>query len=76
MKNLVFSIAVFSIAALGACQQSGKHPEGQQPTTATPATEATLYACPMECEGDKTYDKAGKCPVCKMDLEAVTDAQQ
>lgn len=26
------------------------------------------YACPMACEGDKTYDEAGKCPVCNMDL--------
>ncbi|MFC0604928.1 heavy metal translocating P-type ATPase [Winogradskyella pulchriflava] len=27
----------------------------------------TFY-CPMHCEGDKTYDKAGDCPVCGMDL--------
>lgn len=26
------------------------------------------YSCPMACEGDKTYDEAGKCPVCNMDL--------
>ena len=30
--------------------------------------EATAYHCPMKCEDDKTYDKAGKCPVCGMDL--------
>lgn len=29
---------------------------------------AEVYHCPMACEGDKTYDKPGKCPVCKMDL--------
>ncbi len=29
------------------------------------------YQCPMKCEGDKTYDKAGKCPKCNMDLKAV-----
>lgn len=23
----------------------------------------------MNCEGDKTYDKPGKCPVCGMKLE-------
>lgn len=29
------------------------------------------YACPMECEGEKTYaDKDTKCPVCKMKLVA------
>lgn len=27
-----------------------------------------VYYCPMRCEGDKTYDKAGSCPVCGMDL--------
>ena len=27
------------------------------------------YACPMKCEGDKTYGKAGKCPKCGMDLK-------
>jgi Cu2+-exporting ATPase len=27
----------------------------------------TFY-CPMHCEGDKTYDKDGDCPVCGMDL--------
>ncbi len=26
------------------------------------------YYCPMHCEGDKVYDKAGDCPVCGMDL--------
>jgi len=26
------------------------------------------YYCPMHCEGDKTYNKPGDCPVCGMDL--------
>jgi len=26
------------------------------------------FYCPMHCEGDKTYDKSGDCPVCGMDL--------
>jgi len=26
------------------------------------------YYCPMYCEGDKTYDQPGNCPVCGMDL--------
>lgn len=28
------------------------------------------FKCPMECEGDKTYDEMGKCPVCGMDLKS------
>ncbi|MFY0654367.1 MAG: cadmium-translocating P-type ATPase [Cyclobacteriaceae bacterium] len=27
-----------------------------------------LFYCPMHCEGEKTYDEAGDCPVCGMDL--------
>lgn len=26
------------------------------------------YYCPMHCEGDRSYDKPGNCPVCGMDL--------
>lgn len=28
----------------------------------------TVYYCPMHCEGDKTYEKSGSCPVCGMAL--------
>ncbi|HET8838799.1 MAG TPA: heavy metal translocating P-type ATPase [Flavobacteriaceae bacterium] len=27
-----------------------------------------VYYCPMHCEGNKTYDQPGDCPVCGMDL--------
>lgn len=27
-----------------------------------------VFYCPMHCEGDKTYDQPGDCPVCGMDL--------
>ncbi len=30
------------------------------------------YACPMHCEGTKTYDAPGKCPVCEMALKKIT----
>ena len=30
--------------------------------------EQMKYSCPMKCEGEKTYDKPGKCPKCGMDL--------
>jgi heavy metal translocating P-type ATPase len=29
---------------------------------------SALYQCPMHCEGDKTYNKTGNCPVCGMHL--------
>jgi P-type Cu+ transporter len=31
--------------------------------------EGAVYVCPMHCEGDKTYDKPGDCPVCGMHLK-------
>ena len=34
------------------------------------------YYCPMHCEGDKLYDKAGDCPVCGMDLVQQVSTQQ
>ncbi|HEX7015844.1 MAG TPA: heavy metal translocating P-type ATPase [Cyclobacteriaceae bacterium] len=32
-----------------------------------------VYYCPMHCEGDKTYDAPGSCPVCGMDLVRMPD---
>ncbi|MEM7187120.1 MAG: heavy metal translocating P-type ATPase, partial [Bacteroidota bacterium] len=31
-------------------------------------TGTGVYYCPMQCEGEKTYDRPGDCPVCGMDL--------
>jgi hypothetical protein len=31
----------------------------------------TQYQCPMKCEGEKTYDQPGRCPVCKLYLQPV-----
>ena len=33
-----------------------------------PSNAQGKYYCPMHCEGEKVYDKAGDCPVCGMDL--------
>src|SRR5258708_14741986 len=33
--------------------------------------ERIAYQCPMNCEGEKTYEKPGKCPVCGMNLKEV-----
>jgi heavy metal translocating P-type ATPase len=42
---------------------------------AIPASAGTIkgrgtFYCPMHCEGNKTYNKPGDCPVCGMDLVA------
>ena len=38
------------------------------------AAAAARYACPMKCEGPKTYDAPGSCPVCNMKLKPVQAA--
>jgi hypothetical protein len=38
---------------------------------ATKESKKEEYACPMKCEGKKTYSKKGKCPACTMDLKVV-----
>ncbi len=35
-------------------------------------SEPEVYRCPMKCEGEKTYDKPGKCPVCGMALRKIS----
>ncbi len=32
------------------------------------------YRCPMKCEGEKTYDAPGNCPVCNMKLVPISDS--
>ncbi|GAC27328.1 heavy metal translocating P-type ATPase [Brumicola pallidula] len=48
------------------------HKLGEQPKTPKVKKEKAkgtgIFYCPMHCEGDKTYDKSGDCPVCGMDL--------
>ncbi len=34
----------------------------------TPINGNGTYYCPMHCEGEKTYDRPGDCPVCGMHL--------
>ena len=35
-------------------------------------TAMAAYQCPMKCEGEKSYQEEGSCPVCKMDLKKIT----
>src|SRR5699024_4979262 len=46
--------------------ETGNSEEKEKPS------EPKEYYCPMHCEGDKTYDQPGRCPVCNMHLKEVT----
>lgn len=66
MKSLILRCSILFIAfsVVTACSNDTKK-------------EAAIiaYQCPMECEGDKTYDnKDVRCPVCKMKLELVDES--
>lgn len=66
MKKLsLLLLVVFSVCA--------SNLYAQQPTSKKSDTtkQQMKYACPMKCEGDKTYSSEGKCPKCKMNLKAV-----
>ncbi len=56
--------AIFLFSACREDHSKHQHHEGSE-------QQAAAYQCPMKCEGDKTYDKPGSCPVCKMDLKEV-----
>ncbi len=65
--------ALIAVLALPACQNEPKKTVAAAPTTA-PA-QPVAYRCPMDCEKGKTYDQAGRCPICKMDLKVATADQ-
>jgi transcription initiation factor IIE alpha subunit len=62
----VLSIGLFTMSTVKA-QEKAKMEQVQ--------TEKVAFACPMKCEGEKTYDKKGSCPKCKMDLKKVSDTK-
>ena len=35
--------------------------------------DGAMYICPMQCEGEKTYDEPERCPVCNMHLKPIGD---
>lgn len=57
----------YSISKLGDEKAEAKHKAKKEAEKAKNSGPGTYY-CPMHCEGDKTYDKPGDCPVCGMDL--------
>ncbi|WP_179319601.1 heavy metal translocating P-type ATPase [Winogradskyella helgolandensis] len=54
----------YSIHKQGKRHQHSKDKKKEQPKGKGTGT----FYCPMHCEGDKTYDEPGDCPVCGMDL--------
>ncbi|OYX28058.1 MAG: SCO family protein [Flavobacteriales bacterium 32-35-8] len=62
MKTLKYIIVTLLVFVVFQSCNSDKKSKGDN-------TE--VYQCPMQCEGDKTYNEKGSCPICKMDLALV-----
>lgn len=48
--------------------EKAHHQAKEKAKAAAHNQSSTIWYCPMMCEGEKTYDKPGDCPVCGMDL--------
>ena len=59
----------YSIGMPGEKKNPAKKKKAQQ-------TGSGVFYCPMHCEGEKTYNKPGDCPVCGMDLVEAPSANQ
>lgn len=59
LKNIMVVLLIF--IAFQSCNSDKKSKN----------TTTKIYQCPMHCEGDKTYNEKGSCPICKMDLALV-----
>lgn len=57
----------YSISLPDDAEAAQKHKDKKEEKRAKQSSTGTFY-CPMHCEGEKTYDKPGDCPVCGMDL--------
>ena len=64
---VIVLLAFFSISL--SCSNGGDKKSDKTEQT----KEEGKYICPMKCEGEKTYDAPGQCPVCNMDLEKVEE---
>ncbi len=53
-----------------------EHPSNHKSTSEQNANASGVFFCPMHCEGDKTYNKPGNCPVCGMDLVEQPSSQK
>lgn len=51
--------------------QSVTHEKRERVISSPASKNSGAYYCPMHCEGEKTYDKPGSCPVCGMNLEKI-----
>lgn len=70
--HLIAATLLASMVLISCNKKAPESTEVKTEETMQPANNQQVliaYACPMDCEKGKTYTEAGKCPVCKMDLD-------
>lgn len=70
-KSIVMmALAIATLTVVSCGKKENKEATTEQEAYENKKDEAAkvAYVCPMACEKGKTYDAAGKCPVCQMDL--------
>lgn len=86
MKKTVLTVGIAMLFVVGSatfigCGNSDNHDDAHEHTEgeghhegmdmSEENMEYAQYQCPMKCEGDKTYEEAGECPKCGMELKEV-----
>jgi len=66
LNNRGLILGLFLVSVLSSCKN-----EHSEPSHENHIQHESDYICPMRCEGDKTYQQPGNCPVCKMKLQLV-----
>ena len=68
--SLSVFVIIFSLFLITSCgDNKNEKKEAPQEEAKKEVHSNHDYQCPMDCEKGKTYDEAGSCPVCKMDLK-------
>ncbi len=69
--SILLIIGGVSITGCSNSSQNNNNTDTIEVVKTDTAKIAAKYQCPMKCEGDKTYDKPGKCPVCGMNIKKI-----
>lgn len=67
-QALILTAFIFALLVIPSCNGKDKTPENKQVEKVQ-----EQYQCPMKCTEEK-FDKPGKCPVCGMELEKITNS--
>jgi len=64
---MLFAMGSATFVGCGGTEENKDNHENHEHADGSEHVHAT-FACPMDCEDGKTYEEAGSCSVCGMDL--------